>query len=183
MPSGECEHANRDNYNSAWFVPWRRLYTKSSGRPQGEYVHLHSPMCFWAWDQPHSDILQMMLIKTTGCCRYKQMMLHCRILNGLIAKGMLVGHCRFGNSVQALLCWLFGCFSRPCPVFSWLCVVSLYCFSLLPELTPILLSSFSTKIDKAVHLISYSLYHHFISVFSTQVRTTLGGPVYSLPFQ
>lgn len=75
-------------------------------------VDLYSPPHhFCTGDQPHSHILQMMLIKTQ-CGRSEMVMFHGRILSRRQLSHILVSHCCFGSSVQALSAWSYCCFSR-----------------------------------------------------------------------
>lgn len=121
------------------------------------WVDLYSPSChFWAEDQPHSNILQMMLIKTE-CCRSKLKGFNCRILSRLSAKAypgqsLMLWELSPGSLlVIMLLLFKVLCFSGHSQSLS---TVSLSCFSSPSTL----LISFLTVLDKAVHFPFSCLY-------------------------
>lgn len=155
-------------------------------------VDLYSPSChFWAGDQPHSNILQMMLIKMQSVTEVNLMMLHGRILNRLsteVYSGQLMMFWDLSPGYLLVIILLIFKVLHFSGHSQSLCPLSLSCLS-----SPSILSiSFLTVLDKAAHLLSSCLYHcltHVLSLWSSkspfkaQFIPTLSGNFLIIPVQ
>lgn len=159
----------------------KRIIYKALWETTG-WVDLYSPSChFWAGDQPHSNILQMMLIKTHSVAE-ANWGVHCRILNRLSAEAypgqsLMLWELSPGPLLLIiLLLFKVLCFSGHTQSS---CTVSLSCLS-----SPCTLSIFPHCVRQSCTLnILLSLSLPYIYSFSVKFRVTPQGSIHSLLFQ